>query len=109
MKELNSILAAFGDSQHNDQQVFLATVGNVQGSTYRQPGARMLITSTGKMVGSISGGCLENDVFEHTRVSMPDGKPIVVTYDTTADEDIIWGFGLGCLLLLLVGVSASSF
>ncbi|NET83299.1 MAG: XdhC family protein [Moorea sp. SIO1F2] len=96
MKELNSILAAFGDSQHNDQQVFLATVVNVQGSTYRQPGARMLITSTGKMVGTISGGCLENDVFEHTRVSMPHGKPIVVTYDTTADEDIIWGFGLGC-------------
>ncbi|NEO89542.1 MAG: XdhC family protein [Moorea sp. SIO3G5] len=96
MKELNSILAAFAKSQHNDQQVFLATVVNVEGSTYRQPGARMLITSTGKMVGTISGGCLENDVFEHTRVSMADGKPIVVTYDTTADEDIIWGFGLGC-------------
>ncbi|NEO40051.1 MAG: XdhC family protein [Moorea sp. SIOASIH] len=96
MKQLNSILAAFAKSQHNDQQVFLATVVNVQGSTYRQPGARMLITSTGKMVGTISGGCLENDVFEHTRVSMADGKPIVVTYDTTADEDIIWGFGLGC-------------
>lgn len=96
MKELNSILAAFRESQNNDQQVFLATVVNVQGSTYRQPGARMLITSTGKMVGTISGGCLENDVFEHTRVSMPDGKPIVVTYDTTADEDILWGFGLGC-------------
>ncbi|NEO76988.1 XdhC family protein, partial [Moorena sp. SIO4G3] len=96
MKELNSILAAFVHSQNNDQQVFIATVVNVQGSSYGQPGARMLITSTGKMLGTISGGCLENDVFEHTRVLMPDGKPIVVTYDTTADEDIIWGFGLGC-------------
>jgi len=48
------------------------------------------------LMGAISGGCLENDVFEHTRQRMQTGKPIVVTYDTTADEDIIWGFGIGC-------------
>ncbi|NET03487.1 MAG: XdhC family protein [Symploca sp. SIO2B6] len=96
MKEIDAILTAFAASQDNHEPVFLATVVSVQGSTYRQPGARMLITSTGKMVGTISGGCLENDIFEHTRVSMPDGQPIVVTYDTTAEEDIIWGFGLGC-------------
>lgn len=96
MKKLNSIMTAFAETQHNHEQVFLATVVNVKGSTYRQPGARMLMTSTAKMVGTISGGCLENDVFEHTRVSMKNGKPIVVTYDTSADEDILWGFGLGC-------------
>ncbi len=96
MKELNSILTAFATSKHKEEQSFLATVVNVQGSTYRRPGARMLIRSTGEMVGTISGGCLENDVLEHTRVSMADGKPIVVTYDTTAEEDIVWGFGLGC-------------
>ncbi|NEP02123.1 MAG: XdhC family protein [Symploca sp. SIO2E9] len=96
MNEIDAILTAFAASQHNHEPVFLATVVNIQGSTYRQPGARMLITSTGNMVGTISGGCLENDVFEHTRVSMPDRQPIVVTYDTTADEDIVWGFGLGC-------------
>jgi xanthine/CO dehydrogenase XdhC/CoxF family maturation factor len=96
MNELHAILKAFAESQHHAEPVFLATVVNVQGSTYRRPGARMLMTPAGQMVGTISGGCLENDVFEHTRVSMPDGKPIVVTYDTTADEDIVWGFGLGC-------------
>jgi xanthine dehydrogenase accessory factor len=96
MKELNSILTAFAESQHNGEKSFLATVVNVQGSTYRQPGARMLIKSTGEMVGTISGGCLENDILEHTHVSIADGKPIVVIYDTTAEEDIIWGFGLGC-------------
>ena len=99
MKELQSILTTFAQIQHqnNSEQVFLATVVHVQGSTYRQPGARMLMTTTAdKMVGTISGGCLENDVFAHTRVSMADGNPIVVTYDTTADEDIVWGFGLGC-------------
>lgn len=96
MKEITTILQAFAEVQHDAESSFLATVVNVKGSTYRRPGARMLMTQTGSIIGMISGGCLENDVFEHTRVSMPDGKPIVITYDTTADEDIVWGFGLGC-------------
>jgi xanthine dehydrogenase accessory factor len=56
----------------------------------------MLITNTGKMVGTISPGCLENDVFEYTRQRMDSGEAIVVTYDNQAMEDIVWGFGLGC-------------
>ncbi|MBW4612797.1 MAG: XdhC family protein [Desmonostoc vinosum HA7617-LM4] len=96
MNELHAILATFAESQHNAEPVFLATVVNVKGSTYRQPGAKMLITQAEQMIGMISGGCLENDVFHHTRSSMPDGQPIVVTYDTNADEDIVWGFGLAC-------------
>jgi xanthine/CO dehydrogenase XdhC/CoxF family maturation factor len=56
----------------------------------------MLLTSSGQMVGAISGGCLENDIFEHTQQRMESGEPIVVTYDTNADEDIVWGMGLGC-------------
>lgn len=56
----------------------------------------MLMTNAGQMIGTISAGCLENDVFEHTQQRMLDGKPIVVTYDNTASEDILWGFGLGC-------------
>jgi xanthine/CO dehydrogenase XdhC/CoxF family maturation factor len=96
MNELHAILKAFEESQHNTELVFIATVVNVKGSTYRQPGARMLMTEAGQMVGTISGGCLEKDVFEHTRFSMPDRQPMVAIYDTTANEDIVWGFGLGC-------------
>lgn len=55
----------------------------------------MLMTSKGWMVGTISGGCLENDVFERTQQVML-GKSIVVKYDTSSQEDIIWGLGLGC-------------
>ncbi|WP_353929731.1 XdhC family protein [Okeanomitos corallinicola TIOX110] len=95
MKEINSIIKTFLDNQHNNKKLFLATVVNVQGSTYRQPGARMLMTTSGEIVGTISGGCLENDVIEHTRL-MTDKKAKVITYDTNAEEDIIWGFGLGC-------------
>ncbi len=96
MKEITAILQAFAEIQHDAQSSFLATVVNVKGSTYRRPGARMLMTQTGSIIGLISGGCIENDVFEHTRVSMPDGQPIAIAYDSTADEDIVWGFGLGC-------------
>jgi xanthine dehydrogenase accessory factor len=96
MNEMQAILKAFAEGQRKGETAFLATVVKTKGSTYRRPGAKMLMTSKGKIVGAISGGCLENDVFEHTRQKMPQGEPIVVTYDTTVNDDILWGFGLGC-------------
>jgi xanthine dehydrogenase accessory factor len=96
MKEITAILQAFAAIKHHTEPSFLATVVNVKGSTYRRPGARMLMTQSGTIIGTISAGCLENDVFEHTRVSLADGQAIVITYDSDADEDILWGFGLGC-------------
>ncbi|ACB52686.1 putative xanthine dehydrogenase accessory factor [Crocosphaera subtropica ATCC 51142] len=96
MKEIKAILAAWKTYKNQQEEIFLSTIVKTKGSTYRQAGARMLITSSGAMIGSISGGCLEKDILEHTRVSITENSPILVTYDTTADEDIIWGFGLGC-------------
>lgn len=96
MNEAGAILNAFESSQQNGETVFLATLVKAQGSTYRRPGARMLMTSKGRMVGTISGGCLEQDVFERTQQVLHSGKPIVVKYDTSSQEDIIWGLGLGC-------------
>jgi xanthine/CO dehydrogenase XdhC/CoxF family maturation factor len=96
MNEAQAILNAFESSQQNRETVFLATLVKAQGSTYRRPGARMLMTSKGRMVGTISGGCLEQDVFERTQQVMHSGKPIVVKYDTSSEEDMIWGLGLGC-------------
>lgn len=81
MNEAQAILNAFESSQQNGETVFLATLVKAQGSTYRRSGARMLMTSKGRMVGTISGGCLENDVFERTQQVMHSGKPIVVKYD----------------------------
>ncbi|MBE8970506.1 XdhC family protein [Nostocales cyanobacterium LEGE 12452] len=96
MNELQAILEGFESSQKSGEMTFLATVVKTQGSTYRRSGAKMLMTNTGRTIGTISAGCLENDVFEHTQQRMSDGEPIVVTYDSTASEDILWGFGLGC-------------
>ena len=96
MKELQDILKAFEQCKNSDECVAIATLVKAQGSTYRRSGARMLMTSQGQIVGSLSGGCLEGDVFEQAQEVMTSGKPIVVQYDTMSDEDIIWGLGLGC-------------
>jgi xanthine/CO dehydrogenase XdhC/CoxF family maturation factor len=74
----------------------MATVMKVRGSAYRRPGARMLMTADGRTAGMVSGGCLENDVRERARGVMETGKPTLVTYDSTAPEDIVFGLGLGC-------------
>lgn len=96
MKELQDIVAAFEQLKNCGKTAALATVVKVNGSTYRRPGARMLITPDGTTVGSISGGCLEQDVFERARQVMDSGEPVLVTYDTTSDDDLIWGMRLGC-------------
>ena len=94
MHELQAIINAFESSQQKGENTFLATIVNTFGSTYRQKGAKMLITETGEMVGTLSGGCLENDIFQYTK--QIDNKPLLISYDATSEEDLIWGFGLGC-------------
>lgn len=96
MNDLQAILEAFQVTRQRHEPAFLVTVVQTQGSTYRRPGARMLITASDETIGMVSGGCLEQDILEHTR-QMSEGKAIAVTYDsTTENEDILWGFGLGC-------------
>jgi xanthine/CO dehydrogenase XdhC/CoxF family maturation factor len=76
--------------------VAIATVVNVRGSTYRRPGARLLVTSDGRSAGMISGGCFETDARERCRRVMSTGRPEIVTYDSTSPDDIVFGLGLGC-------------
>ena len=94
MKELQDIIAIWEQLQES-QTAALATLVKVVGSTYRRPGARMLIAPD-TQVGSLSGGCLESDVLERAQSVIENGCPVLVEYDTTADDDLIWGLGLGC-------------
>lgn len=71
----------------------LATVVATRGSSYRKPGARMLVTSEGWQAGSISGGCLEADVVRRAAWLVEQGKPLVRTYDTSADGEVALGCG----------------
>jgi xanthine dehydrogenase accessory factor len=96
MKEQKAIIDAFEKTDLSQRKVALATVVQVRGSSYRSPGARMLITDDGKWVGSISGGCLEGDALRKARQVMTERKPLTVTYDTSEDSNQNLGIGLGC-------------
>lgn len=74
----------------------LATLVRVEGSSYRRPGARLLLLPDDTRLGSISGGCLEEDVMERARRVLASGEPELAVYDTTAENDLVWGVGLGC-------------
>ena len=74
----------------------LATVVATSGSTYRRPGARSVISDNGDSVCAISGGCLEKDLAARCAEWLADMKPRVVTYDSSRDDDIVFGLGLGC-------------
>jgi xanthine/CO dehydrogenase XdhC/CoxF family maturation factor len=94
VKELQAIVAAL--LADNAQPAVLATLVSVEGSSYRRPGARLLLRADGKRIGSISGGCLEEDVLARATRVLAVGTPEVVVYDTTSENDLVWGVGLGC-------------
>ena len=74
----------------------LATVVATAGSTYRKPGARMLIMADGSYLGLLSGGCLEADLALHARAVLNSGITRAVEYDMRGPDDILFGIGAGC-------------
>jgi xanthine/CO dehydrogenase XdhC/CoxF family maturation factor len=88
--------------------VALGLLVETAGSTYRKPGALMLIAANGDSAGLLSGGCLEGDLAEYARSVIETGTARLVTYDMRGGDDLVWGLGLGCegamhILLMRVG------
>jgi xanthine/CO dehydrogenase XdhC/CoxF family maturation factor len=96
MKELETIVIEAQRALESGKSVALATVVGIEGSAYRLPGARMLIVDGKWIAGSISGGCLEDDVVLRAAEALARNEALVTTYDTTSDDDIVFGVGLGC-------------
>jgi xanthine/CO dehydrogenase XdhC/CoxF family maturation factor len=82
------------DWHRQGQKVALLTLVAVRGSAYRRPGAKMVMASSGRMRGTLSGGCLEGDLFLHAEQVMKSQEPMIAHYDLTEDE--MWGLGIGC-------------
>jgi xanthine dehydrogenase accessory factor len=96
MSEITDVLAAIESLSAKGERMALATIVAVRGSTYRRPGARLLVPEDGAPVGNISGGCLEGDVADMARIVMQEGTARLAGWDLTADDDAVWGLGLGC-------------
>jgi xanthine dehydrogenase accessory factor len=96
MRELQKIVGEAVRARASGQRAALATVIGIEGSGYRLPGARMLIAEGRWVAGSISGGCLEDDVVLRAREAIAKDQASIAVYDTTHDDDIVFGVGLGC-------------
>ena len=89
-------LLDFHAHHREDDALVLAVITKTSGSTYRKPGAMMLIAPDDSYAGLISGGCLEGDLLEHASEVFSSGRPKQVIYDMHSDEDLVWGMGIGC-------------
>lgn len=96
MKEISEILNAYSEANAAGKKTALATVVKVEGSSYRQPGARMLVTEDGLLTGAISGGCLEGDALRKALLSINQRQNKLVTYNTSNEDDAEIGLQLGC-------------
>ena len=80
MKDIYDIIDEF--KKRPAQRLALATVVRVEGSSYRRPGARMLICEDGTRAGSLSAGCLEDEVALRANEVFQTGEPTIVSFDT---------------------------
>jgi xanthine dehydrogenase accessory factor len=95
MSELKNILDLWKTAQAAGDAVCLATVVGFEGSAYRRPGARMLLTSSGRRAGTVSGGCLEAEIAKKAWWLTERG-PSVQRYSSFFDDEGDMPYGLGC-------------
>lgn len=92
----DAVLEAVREWSRAGSRFALATVVGVRGSTYRGLAARQLVADDGTSVGTVSGGCLDNDLRQVALRVIETGHAERVEFDLTADDEAIWGWGVGC-------------
>ncbi|MBS7811700.1 XdhC family protein [Roseococcus pinisoli] len=76
------------------EQVALATVVETWGSSPRPAGSMLAVTASGRMAGSVSGGCIEGAVADVAKQAMQDGKPQLLDFGIS--DERAWEVGLAC-------------
>ncbi|VAW28592.1 Xanthine and CO dehydrogenases maturation factor, XdhC/CoxF family [hydrothermal vent metagenome] len=79
--ELKAIFESFALAKQQGIKTVLATVVDLEGSSYRKPGVRMLIWQNGFMLGAVSGGCVEKEVLKQSHSVFETGTAKMITYD----------------------------
>lgn len=82
--------------EKKEQTFALATIVHVDGSAYRHAGAKMLIGEDDSLYGTLSAGCLEEDLAYHAREVLQTRQPQTLIYHLKAEDDLSWGQGAGC-------------
>ena len=94
LQEFQQLFCEIEMAWEKEEQVVLVILTNVKGSAYRLPGTKMVMTSTGNMFGTISGGCLEADLYAWAEKVFETKQPMSLRYDLSERE--IWSLGIGC-------------
>ena len=94
MDNFEDILGVAAAWHQTGEQVALATVTETWGSSPRPAGSRMAVTKSGKIAGSVSGGCIEGAVAEAALESLATGRPILLEFGVT--NEMAWEVGLAC-------------
>jgi xanthine dehydrogenase accessory factor len=91
---VKEILDEIGRWQGGGEKVVVATVVATRRSAPRPVGTSLAVSESGKMCGSVSGGCVESDVFENAMEVMQTGEPKLLSYGIS--DDMAWSVGLPC-------------
>ena len=91
---MKEILPEVEGWQREGEKVVVATVVATRRSAPRPVGASLAISESGKMCGSVSGGCVESDVFENAQEVLRTGEPKLLSYGIS--DDVAWSVGLPC-------------
>ena len=95
MKDLPAILAAHARLRAAGEESLIVTLVHTEGSTYRRPGARMLVLPGCQTLGTISGGCLEPQVARDAFAATRNSPRVLLTVENSPDDDA-WGPSSGC-------------
>jgi xanthine/CO dehydrogenase XdhC/CoxF family maturation factor len=91
---MKEILADVERWRAKGEKVAIATVVATRRSAPRPVGAKLAVSESGELAGSVSGGCVEGDVFEHAREVLRSGQPKLLSYGIEDEE--AWNVGLPC-------------
>jgi xanthine dehydrogenase accessory factor len=103
--EARTVKEIVGDIErwrNRGERVAVATVIATRKSAPRPVGAKFAVSETGQMCGSVSGGCVENDVFEHARQVIETGEPQLLSYGISDDDALTVGLPCGGEIDVLV-------
>lgn len=82
--------------RRDQQQWVLGTLYQIEGPSYRKPGAMMLFNDLGEQFGLLSGGCLESDIQKQASKVMASQQSMTLCYDGSDEDDMSFLLGIGC-------------